>query len=154
MLRNTAPALLQYGHNPRDKYGMDPSLNLIIPRCELVQILRRAGLEGFVRRTVADWTCLVQHESNYNTRAINRNKNRSTDYGLFQINSKYWCFDGRTPGARNACGIHCNSKKSGGGRDPHPTWPHHPIQPLSTLPWKGWQIEQLAGREQGTCRPQ
>ncbi|XP_005312037.1 lysozyme C-like [Chrysemys picta bellii] len=81
---------------------------VVIPRCQLVRILRRHGLGGFVRKTVADWVCLAKHESSYNTRAINRNKDGSTDYGIFQINSKYWCADGRTPGATNGCRIACS----------------------------------------------
>ncbi|XP_030403048.1 lysozyme C-like [Gopherus evgoodei] len=80
---------------------------IIIPRCRLVRIFRQQSLEGFVGRKVADWVCLAKHESSYNTRAINRNKNGSSDYGIFQINSKYWCYDGRTPGASNGCRIHC-----------------------------------------------
>uniref|UniRef100_A0A8C3SDN2 lysozyme n=1 Tax=Chelydra serpentina TaxID=8475 RepID=A0A8C3SDN2_CHESE len=81
---------------------------IIIPRCQLVRILRQHRLEGFVGRTVADWVCLAKHESSYNTRAINRNKNGSSDYGIFQINSKYWCHDGQTPGASNGCRIPCS----------------------------------------------
>ncbi|CAO2582261.1 Lysozyme C-2 [Lemmus lemmus] len=53
--------------------------------------------------------CLAQHESNYNTRATNYNPgDQSTDYGIFQINSRYWCNDGKTPRAVNACGISCS----------------------------------------------
>uniref|UniRef100_UPI0020212D25 lysozyme C-2-like n=1 Tax=Myodes glareolus TaxID=447135 RepID=UPI0020212D25 len=53
--------------------------------------------------------CLAQHESSFNTRATNFNsKRRGTDYGIFQINSRYWCNDGRTPRAVNGCRISCN----------------------------------------------
>ena len=51
--------------------------------------------------------CLAKWESNYNTEAINHNTDGSTDYGIFQINSRYWCDDGRTPGSKNICGIRC-----------------------------------------------
>ncbi|XP_024064409.2 lysozyme C-like [Terrapene carolina triunguis] len=81
---------------------------VIISRCRLVQIFRENELEGFARKTVADWVCLVQHESSYNTRAINHDKDGSTNYGIFQINSKYWCADGQTPGATNGCHIACS----------------------------------------------
>lgn len=55
--------------------------------------------------------CLAQHESNFNTGATNYNPgDQSTDYGIFQINSRYWCDDGKTPGAVNACGIPCSGK--------------------------------------------
>ncbi|KFP98964.1 Lysozyme C, partial [Leptosomus discolor] len=78
----------------------------VIPRCELVNILRRHGFEGFEGKTVADWVCLVQHESSYNTRAYHDNGS-SRDYGIFQINSQYWCDDGKTRGSKNACHISC-----------------------------------------------
>ncbi|KAI6072825.1 Lysozyme C-like protein [Aix galericulata] len=78
-----------------------------IPRCELVKILRNHSFEGFVGKTVADWVCLVQHQSNYNTHAF-RDEGKSRDYGIFQINSKYWCDDGKTPGTSNTCRINCS----------------------------------------------
>ncbi|XP_055079519.1 uncharacterized protein LOC129456438 [Periophthalmus magnuspinnatus] len=51
--------------------------------------------------------CLTENESHYNTRAINRNTDGSTDYGIFQINSRYWCKDGGVSAA-NGCGINCS----------------------------------------------
>lgn len=54
---------------------------------------------------------MAQHESNFDTEAINYNStDQSTDYGIFQINSRYWCNDGKTPRAVNACGIPCSGK--------------------------------------------
>ncbi|KAI5224754.1 Lysozyme C [Manis pentadactyla] len=54
--------------------------------------------------------CLMKWESNYNTRAINYNHpSKSTDYGIFQINSRYWCEDGKTPRSVNACHIPCSA---------------------------------------------
>ncbi|XP_021499317.1 putative lysozyme C-2 isoform X2 [Meriones unguiculatus] len=56
------------------------------------------------------WVCLTQHASNFDTEAINYNStNQSTDYGIFQINSRQWCDDGKTAGAVNACGIPCSA---------------------------------------------
>ncbi|KAK7929865.1 hypothetical protein WMY93_006260 [Mugilogobius chulae] len=60
------------------------------------------------RVSLADWVCLTQHESGFNTRATNRNTDGSTDYGIFQINSKYWCKDGGVSRA-NGCGIQCSA---------------------------------------------
>ncbi|NXI70897.1 LYSC protein, partial [Anseranas semipalmata] len=80
----------------------------IIPRCELVKILRQHGFQGFVGKTVADWVCLVEHESSYNTKAFHDNQGKSRDYGIFQINSMYWCDDGKTRGSKNACRINCS----------------------------------------------
>ncbi|XP_077689207.1 lysozyme C, tracheal isozyme-like isoform X3 [Eretmochelys imbricata] len=53
--------------------------------------------------------CAARYESNLNTRATHSNKpSRSTDYGIFQINSRWWCNDGKTPRAKNGCGIQCH----------------------------------------------
>nr|AFM89614.1 lysozyme variant [Callorhinchus milii] len=85
----------------------------IYDRCVLARQLKAAGLDGFRGYSLPNWICMVQHESSYNTRAINENRRQgrvvSTDYGLFQINSRYWCDDGRTPGTSNTCRINCSA---------------------------------------------
>ncbi|XP_058413641.1 lysozyme C, kidney isozyme-like [Diceros bicornis minor] len=82
----------------------------VIERCELARTLKRLGLDGFRGASLANWMCLAKWESGYNTRATNYNRpDRSTDYGIFQINSHYWCNDGKTPGAVNACRIPCKA---------------------------------------------
>lgn len=76
----------------------------IFTRCELAKKLSGT----FARSTLADWNCLVKHESGYNSRAKGaRNRNGSYDYGIFQINDKYWCKVGSAGGD---CNIDCNSK--------------------------------------------
>ncbi|NP_036903.2 lysozyme C-1 precursor [Rattus norvegicus] len=82
----------------------------IYERCEFARTLKRNGMSGYYGVSLADWVCLAQHESNYNTQARNYNPgDQSTDYGIFQINSRYWCNDGKTPRAKNACGIPCSA---------------------------------------------
>lgn len=55
--------------------------------------------------------CVAKWESDYNTKTTNYNPgSRSTDYGIFQINSRYWCNDGKTPHAKNACHVSCSGK--------------------------------------------
>lgn len=52
--------------------------------------------------------CLVEAESSGNTAAKGGpNTDGSYDYGLFQINNRYWCKDGSAGGE---CHIDCNSK--------------------------------------------
>ncbi|XP_059260809.1 lysozyme C, milk isozyme isoform X1 [Mustela nigripes] len=52
--------------------------------------------------------CMAQYESNFNTRAFNgKNANGSSDYGLFQLNSKWWCKNSHHSSA-NACNIMCS----------------------------------------------
>ncbi|XP_006886141.1 PREDICTED: lysozyme C [Elephantulus edwardii] len=82
----------------------------VYERCEFARILKREGMDGFHGISLANWMCLAKWESNYNTRATNYNPgDRSTDYGIFQINSRWWCNDGKTPRAVNACRISCNT---------------------------------------------
>ena len=64
----------------------------------------------FYNLHVHSGVCLSKWESSYNTGAINHNTDGSTDYGIFQINSKWWCNDGATPGAKNACNIDCSGQ--------------------------------------------
>ncbi|XP_076967494.1 lysozyme C-like [Tamandua tetradactyla] len=82
----------------------------IYERCEFARALKARGMDGFRGISLPNWVCLARWESGYNTRAVNYNRgDRSTDYGIFQINSRYWCNDGKTPGAVNACGIPCSA---------------------------------------------
>jgi lysozyme C len=69
-------------------------------KCELANYLKSKGF-----RNIADWVCLAQYESSFTTSKTHKNKNCSVDYGLFQINSKYWCRKGRAGGD---CKIDCN----------------------------------------------
>ncbi|MBN3283729.1 LYSC2 protein, partial [Polyodon spathula] len=48
------------------------------------------------------------YESRFNTRVVNRNMDKSRDYGIFQINSCWWCNDGKTPRSKNACNVPCS----------------------------------------------
>lgn len=53
--------------------------------------------------------CLSKWESGYTTTAINHNADGSTDYGIFQINSRWWCNNDVTP-TSNACSIKCSGQ--------------------------------------------
>ncbi|XP_034403459.1 lysozyme C [Cyclopterus lumpus] len=80
----------------------------IFQRCEWARVLKANGMDGYRGHSLANWVCLSKWESNYNTMAINHNTDRSIDYGIFQINSRYWCDDGRLPQTANACNIRCS----------------------------------------------
>lgn len=76
----------------------------VYSKCDFVKKI--SGI--FPADKLNDWSCLVQHESSFNSGKrgpINRNK--SYDYGIFQINDKYWCKVGEAGGD---CKIDCNSK--------------------------------------------
>uniref|UniRef100_A0A240PP26 Glycosyl hydrolases family 22 (GH22) domain-containing protein n=1 Tax=Anopheles atroparvus TaxID=41427 RepID=A0A240PP26_ANOAO len=72
-------------------------------KCELAKLLSENGIS---KASIPDWICLVQNESAFSTSATNKNKNGSTDYGLFQINNKFWCDSSY---GTNDCKIACSS---------------------------------------------
>uniref|UniRef100_A0A1A7YVB5 lysozyme n=1 Tax=Iconisemion striatum TaxID=60296 RepID=A0A1A7YVB5_9TELE len=76
-------------------------------RCDWARTLKAAGMDGYRGISLANWVCLTQWESHFNTQAINHNKDKSTDYGIFQINSRWWCNDGQIHSA-NGCNINCS----------------------------------------------
>ncbi|XP_067849490.1 lysozyme C-2-like [Heptranchias perlo] len=85
----------------------------IFERCELARTLKGFGLDGYHGYSLANWVCMAFFESSYNTSAINHNmkdkKIVSTDYGIFQINSKWWCNDRKTTHCHNICGTRCTN---------------------------------------------
>ncbi|XP_053689352.1 lysozyme-like [Sabethes cyaneus] len=79
----------------------------VFGECELARLLRTKY--GFDKAKVNNFVCLAKAESSLSTTATNLNTNGSRDYGLFQINNKYWC---STPGyksASNDCGVACSA---------------------------------------------
>nr|ABN54797.1 lysozyme precursor [Ostrinia furnacalis] len=75
----------------------------ILKRCDIARELRS---QGFPESQMRDWVCLVENESAGNTGKVSpTNKNGSKDYGLFQINDKYWCT--RSGPAGKDCHVTC-----------------------------------------------
>lgn len=83
----------------------------VFQRCDWARVLQANGMDGYAGVSLADWVCLSKWESDYNTMATNHNTDGSTDFGIFQINSRFWCRDGQRPSA-NACGIRCSELQS------------------------------------------
>ncbi|XP_061477662.1 lysozyme C-like [Rhineura floridana] len=80
----------------------------ILRRCQLAQDLQQLGLDGYAGYSLANWVCMAFHESSYNTAATHYNDyDGSTDFGIFQINSRYWCQYGNEQSS-NICGIQCS----------------------------------------------
>lgn len=73
----------------------------IYDRCELAKELRH--VYDFPEDEISTWLCIVQHESHFNTSAMNHG---SGDHGLFQISQLYWC---ATKGTGYACNTNCAS---------------------------------------------
>ncbi|XP_047599398.1 lysozyme C, milk isozyme-like [Lutra lutra] len=80
----------------------------IFSKCELAHKLKTKRMDGYHGYSLADWVCMAPYESNFNTRAFNgKNANGSSDYGLFHLNSKWWCKNSHHSSA-NACNIMCS----------------------------------------------
>ncbi|XP_077002195.1 sperm acrosome-associated protein 5-like [Tamandua tetradactyla] len=78
----------------------------IYERCELAQKLEKAGLNSFKGYTVGDWLCMAHYESGFDTSFIDHNPDGSSEYGIFQLNSAWWCDNGVTP-TLNLCYMDC-----------------------------------------------
>ncbi|XP_041825416.1 lysozyme C-like [Melanotaenia boesemani] len=79
----------------------------VFERCEWARVLKSYGMDGYRGYSLANWVCLTQWESEYTTTKINHNTDGSTDYGIFQINSRWWCNDGQTK-TSNGCNLSCS----------------------------------------------
>lgn len=71
----------------------------VYTRCELAKELR--DVHEVPEDQLATWICILKHESNLNTSAVNPG---SGDHGLFQISHLYWC----SP-VGHACGVECSA---------------------------------------------
>ena len=92
-----------------DLYQKDQSIKSIEggrqSECDVAKYLRNAG---FPSNTIGTMVCISKYESSWNCGATNKNVDGSTDYGLFEINSYYWC-SGDPTSKYNECGTSCSS---------------------------------------------
>lgn len=73
--------------------------------CQVANYLRKSG---FPEYSVPTMVCTSKYESSFNCDATNKNTDGSTDYGLMQINSYYWC-SGDPKSKYNSCQTSCSS---------------------------------------------
>ncbi|XP_006897883.1 PREDICTED: lysozyme-like protein 6-like [Elephantulus edwardii] len=78
----------------------------IVHRCDLAKLLYKEDMHGLQGYSVSDWLCLAFVESQFNTSKISENADGSFDYGIFQINSHYWCND-HLSHSENLCHVDC-----------------------------------------------
>ncbi|XDA81014.1 hypothetical protein R6Z07M_010958 [Ovis aries] len=78
----------------------------LIGRCDLAKVLHQEDLDGFEGYSLTDWLCLAFVESDFNITKVNENTDGSFDYGIFQINSHYWCNDYQSH-TENNCQVDC-----------------------------------------------
>ncbi|XP_004713273.1 sperm acrosome-associated protein 5 [Echinops telfairi] len=79
----------------------------IYRRCELARKLDKAGLNGYKGYTIGDWLCLAHYESGFDTSFVDHNPDGSSEYGIFQLNSAWWCNNAVTP-TWNLCHMDCH----------------------------------------------
>ncbi|XP_057573793.1 sperm acrosome-associated protein 5-like [Hippopotamus amphibius kiboko] len=79
----------------------------IYERCDLAMKLEEAGLNGFKGYTIGDWLCVAHYESGFDTSFVDHNLDGSSEYGIFQLNSAWWCDNGVTP-TQNLCHMECH----------------------------------------------
>ncbi|KAJ7317543.1 hypothetical protein JRQ81_003705 [Phrynocephalus forsythii] len=113
-------------------------------RCELAQVLKEAGLEGYRGHPLADWLCMAFYESRFNTSLVQHEFDGSTSNGIFQINSRLWCGDYKhfQP---NKCQIHCSDLLTSSIRDDIVCAMRIAQGPRGLGAWMGWS-EHCAGR--------
>ncbi|XP_032068107.1 lysozyme C, milk isozyme-like [Thamnophis elegans] len=81
----------------------------VYTKCELASILKRNGMDGYYGYSLGNWICLAYYETNYNSGLVGEpNWDGSRNYGIFQINSRWWCnnYQGHTA---NHCKKSCSA---------------------------------------------
>ncbi|XP_013922289.1 PREDICTED: lysozyme C, milk isozyme-like [Thamnophis sirtalis] len=110
-----------------------------LSQCELASLLKQQGMAGFAGVSLENWVCMVAHESSFDTQAMNRkNKNRSVDYGIFQINSHYWCNDNRGH-SHNTCNKPCSDFLNDDIIDDIACAKRVVSDPKGMNAWEGWK---------------
>nr|XP_056711999.1 lysozyme C, milk isozyme-like [Euleptes europaea] len=118
----------------------------VMKKCELVKILKQHGMDKHEGYKLGDWVCMAYHESRYNTKAVGApNTDRSRDYGIFQINSKYWCTDGKNPSS-NGCKKPCSSFTNDNIEDDIVCAKRIVRDPQKMNAWVGW-VKHCKGKD-------
>lgn len=82
------------------------AVGITMNRCSLA---RRMDAMGVPRSELARWACIAERESSYRTHVVGpANTDGSNDYGIFQINDRYWCQPSNGKYSKNGCGIDCD----------------------------------------------
>jgi len=101
--------LLECPSGMHDKYFGKSSKGVVDlqgeSECAVASYLKKAG---FPSSSIGTMICIAKYESSFNCKATNKNVDGSTDYGLFEINSYYWC-SGDASSKYNECGTSCQS---------------------------------------------
>ncbi|XP_036624050.1 sperm acrosome membrane-associated protein 3 [Trichosurus vulpecula] len=110
----------------------------IYSRCEIAHLFQQNGLDGYRGYNLADWVCLAYYASGFNTASLVYEADRSTDSGIFQINSRLWCNDYHTPMV-NKCKIQCNDLLNTDLKDDIACAMRIARQPQGLASWETWK---------------
>lgn len=65
----------------------------------------------YIHQIPPQGVCLAENESSLRTDEISRPKtDGSSNYGIFRVNSRYWCKSPDGPSEANGCNIKCDSE--------------------------------------------
>lgn len=82
-----------------------PAFGRVYDRCSLARELNNLGVPKY---EIGNWVCIAQHESTFNSYTVGpANYDGSQDYGIFQINNRYWCSPPFGEFSHNICRIGC-----------------------------------------------
>ncbi|KAG8439657.1 hypothetical protein GDO86_005726 [Hymenochirus boettgeri] len=102
--------------------------------------MKQQGMDGYQGVSLENWVCLAYYESSYFTYAKNFNPgDQSTDYGILQINSRWWCNDGKTPRSHNGCNIDCEALLTDNIYESLKCAKRIVKDPLGMSAWVGWR---------------
>ncbi|KAE8749733.1 Salivary lysozyme-like [Frankliniella occidentalis] len=73
----------------------------VYEKCELAKDLKNKY--GFPLGQIPTLVCIAFQEFNMSAVNRDRNKDKSIDYGIFQINNRYWCDRGPKKGCHVTC---------------------------------------------------
>ncbi|XP_030374009.1 lysozyme X-like [Scaptodrosophila lebanonensis] len=77
-----------------------------LDRCTLARELDNLNVP---RHELPTWVCIAKYESSFRTHVVGPpNTDGSNDYGIFQINDRYWCQPSNGKYSSNGCGINCD----------------------------------------------
>ncbi|XP_075046940.1 lysozyme C-1-like [Mixophyes fleayi] len=111
-------------------------------KCELIRIFKEKGIFD---RDLENWICLAYHESHFNNK-LQQREMTSRSYGIFQIDSKYWCDDGKIPQAENRCRMSCQSLQDDNLEDDIKCAKRIMISSNGLSPWNAWR-QNCKGRD-------
>ncbi|XP_011925528.1 PREDICTED: sperm acrosome-associated protein 5 isoform X2 [Cercocebus atys] len=77
------------------------------PRSPCLFASGAASQSGCLLSSAEAGLCMAHYESGFDTAFVDHNPDGSSEYGIFQLNSAWWCDNGITP-TKNLCHMDCH----------------------------------------------